>query len=197
VTRILGKSHNFYIIKLLLNDNSLCFIPASDLAALLIMCSVINGSAGWKLCTCRLKIMYTYANWTNTKSMQIWTQDISDDLNLSKTLTAKKHTTEPILIHFMLCEKQRWKQMAMSWKYDLIYTMLSWICTDMLPLWKDPGDQYLCTEGIISALYVCDNWMNRKLSTIPTQKYIILVISRCVQKYSCFLRKKTFKQRTY
>jgi len=44
--KILSNSHHFCIIKLLLNDSSLCFIPASDLAALLIMCSVINGSAG-------------------------------------------------------------------------------------------------------------------------------------------------------
>jgi len=35
--------------------------------------------------------------------MQICTQSILDDLNLSKTLTVKKHSTDPILIQFMLC----------------------------------------------------------------------------------------------
>jgi len=47
--------------------------------------------------------------------MQICTQNISDDLNLSKTLRVKKRSTEPILIHFMLRERQRWKQMAVWW----------------------------------------------------------------------------------
>jgi len=65
-----------------LNDSSLCFIPASDLAALLIMCSVINGSAGWTLCT-HVQIE------PKQKSMQICTQSISDDLNLSTTLSQK------------------------------------------------------------------------------------------------------------
>jgi len=46
--------------------------------------------------------------------MQICTQNISDDLNLSRTLTVKRNSNEPILIHFMLCERQMWKQMAVS-----------------------------------------------------------------------------------
>lgn len=97
-----------------------------------------------------MKIVYTYAIWTKHKSMQICTQNISDHLNLSKTLTVKKalqwtHTDSLIAVWKAHVETdgsvvRKWPNFTSCFhKYAAL-------------LWNDPGDQYLCTNGNISTL---------------------------------------------